>query len=154
MSELANWNFAALGSFLGAVAFAVAAFRYIVGVRDALNAKIELTKEVVNTRITTEAEKAAQKTDAVIEHSRLMIEAVRETEGRSRNELAATLQTALGEVRRDTRALDEKVTQMRVEMVRRPDLAEAVKSLLDALDRQEKRFEGLLTKSVVSTNLR
>jgi hypothetical protein len=82
-----------------------------------------------------------------------MVETLREGEQRSRNELATNLQSALAEVRHDTRALDEKMTSMRVEMVRRQDLNEAVKGLMEALDRQEKRFEGLVSKNLLSPNL-
>lgn len=53
-------------------------------------------------------------------------------------------------MRRDTRALDEKVTLMRVEMIRRSDLSEAVQGLLVVLDRQENRFKAMLDKSLVA----
>jgi len=92
----------------------------------------------------------AMKRDGVIEPTRLMIEAVRETEARSRNELSTSLQAAIAEMRRDTRALDEKVTLMRVEMIRRSDLSEAVQGLLVVLDRQENRFKAMLDKSLVA----
>jgi|SRR5215471_20665182 len=148
-----SWNFAGLGAFLGALGFALAVFRYIVGIRDGLSARMQADKEALNTRITTEAEKAANKIDAVVEQTRTMVETLREGEQRSRNELATNLQSALAEVRHDTRALDEKMTSMRVEMVRRQDLNEAVKGLMEALDRQEKRFEGLVSKNLLSPNL-
>jgi hypothetical protein len=144
-----NWDFTALGAFFGAVGFAVAVFRYIVGIRETLSSRMLADKETLNTRIATEAEKASNKIDAVVEQTRLMIESVREAEARSRNELSTALQAALAEVRRDTRALDEKVTSMRVEMVRRSDLTDAVNGLMGALDRQEKRFEVILAKTIV-----
>ena len=61
-----------------------------------------------------------------------------------------SLQAAIAEMRRDTRALDEKVTLMRVEMIRRSDLSEAVQGLLVVLDRQENRFKAMLDKSLVA----
>jgi hypothetical protein len=143
-------NIGAITAIIGLLGFAFAVFRYIVGIRDALSARVQADKETLNTRISSESEKLASRVDAVAEQTRLMIEAVRETEARSRNELSSTLQAAIAEVRRDTRALDEKVTSMRVEMIRRSDLSEAVQGLLVALDRQEKRFEAMLDKSLVA----
>jgi phage terminase large subunit GpA-like protein len=143
-----DWNFAEISAFIGAVGFAVAVFRFVVGVRDALSTRLEADVDKLNTRVSTADEKFSARIEALLEQTRLMIEAVREGEQRSRTELANNLQTALNEVRRDTRALDEKVTSMRVEMVRRTDLTEAVNGLLAGLDRQEKRFEALFTRAM------
>lgn len=132
---------------LGLLGFAFAVFRYIAGIRDALTTRLSADKEALAARISTESDKWGAKIDALAEQTRLMIEAVREGEQRSRSELAQNLQAALLEVRRDTRSLDEKVTSMRVEMIRRTDLTEAVNGVLVALDRQDKRFEALLAKS-------
>lgn len=135
---------AAVTAVVGILGFAFAVFRYIAGIRDALGAAMRAEDEKLATRVATESEKAQTRIDAAVEQMRLMVEAVREGEARSRNELSANLQSALIEVRRDTKALDEKVTSMRVEMIRRSDLSDAINGVLTALDRQEKRFEALM----------
>jgi regulator of protease activity HflC (stomatin/prohibitin superfamily) len=139
-------NIGVMTAIVGVLGFAFAVFRYIAGIRDSLSTRIAAHKDTLATLVSTETEKLKAKGEASAEQTRLMIEAVREAEARSRSELASNLQSALAEVRRDTRALDEKMTSMRVEMIRRADLTEAINGVLAALDRQEKRFEAIVLK--------
>jgi hypothetical protein len=116
-----------VGTIVGIVVGAFGMFRYIAGIKDSLT-----------TRIATEADKADTKINSMSRETRMLIEKLSESEAKSRSELSNNMMNAIGDMRRDAKALDEKFNGMQREMLRRADLNEARQEIVTALDRQDR----------------
>jgi len=127
-----------IGTVVGVVFGAFGIFRYIAGIKDTLGTRITSEAAGLGIRITSEAEKADTKIGSVSRETRLLIEKLSESEAKSRGELGGTMMNAIADIRRDTKALDEKFNAMRGEMIRRSDLSEIRQEIMGALDRQDR----------------
>jgi hypothetical protein len=130
-----NTLIALVGLVVALIANALAMFRYIAGMRDTLTEKIF-----------AEAAKADIKIDGVSREGRLLIEKVSESEGKSRHEFSSAVTGSLTEMRRDGKALEDKLNVMQREMIRRADLAEIRQEIMGAIDRQERSCNEALSK--------
>jgi hypothetical protein len=130
-----NTLIALVGLVVALIANALAMFRYVAGMRDTLTEKIF-----------AEAAKADAKIDAITRETRLLIEKVSESEGKSRQEFSATASAALTDMRRDSKLLEDKLNVMQREMIRRPDLSEIRQEIMTAIDRQERSCNDALGK--------
>jgi hypothetical protein len=135
-----------IGTVVGVVVGAFGMFRYIAGIKDTLSTRITSEAAGLSTRITSEADKADTKIDSVSRETRLLVEKLSESEAKSRSELAGTMMNAIADMRRDTKALDEKFNTMRSEMIRRSDLAETRQEIVTALERQDRARAELADK--------
>jgi hypothetical protein len=135
-----------IGTVVGVVVGAFGMFRYVAGIKDTLSTRITSEAAGLAIRITSEAEKADTKIDSVSRETRLLVEKLSESEAKSRSELAGTMTNAIADMRRDTKALDEKFNAMRSEMIRRSDLAETRQEIVTALERQDRARAELADK--------
>jgi hypothetical protein len=135
-----------IGTVVGVVVGAFGIFRFIAGIKDTLGTRITSEAAGLSIRITSEAEKADTKIGSVSRETRLLVEKLSESEAKSRGELAGTMMNAISDIRRDTKALDEKLTAMRGEMIRRSDLAETRQEIVTALERQDRARAELADK--------
>jgi hypothetical protein len=116
-----------IGTVAGILVGAFGLFRYVAGIKDTLA-----------TRITTEAEKAGTKIEAVSRETRLLVDKLSESEAKSRSELSNTMMAAIADMRRDAKALDEKFNMMQRDMIRRADLGEMRQEIVGALKDQDR----------------
>jgi hypothetical protein len=152
-----NTLIALVGLVVALIANALAMFRYVAGMRDTLTEKIFAEAAKVDAKTDALAAKADVRADALARETRLLVEKVSESEGKSRQEFAAAATGSLADMRRDSKLLEDKLNVMQREMIRRPDLSEMRQEIMSGIDRQErscndalgkleKRVESLLSK--------
>ncbi len=129
-------NIVGIAASLAAIFFgAFGIFRNIAGIESALR-----------TLINSESDKTNLKIESVEKSSRLLTEAFSEREAKSRHDLSNSVMGALSDMRRDTKALDDKINTMRSEMIRRSDLNEARADIMTGLDRQDRMRTDAMDK--------
>jgi hypothetical protein len=137
-----NTIIALVGLVIAIIFNALAVFRYIAGLRDLLN-----------DRIFTEAEKSNARSEAIAREVRLMIENLAEREAKARQDFAATTSAAILEVRRDSKAIEDKFHTLQRETITRGDLdplrneiTQLRQEVMAAMDRQERNRNEALDK--------